>query len=93
MALGKKSTCLAMVTFRYAVPLIASIAFNEAGSAVATLYVYLYLHRDRFKGHRKLMALSKPLHGLIAKIAKVKLVKIEKKKLERAAAVDQRPAA
>ena len=93
MPLGEKLNCLTMVTFGYAGPVIASIAFNVAGSAVATLCVYLYLHRDRFKGRRNLMALSRPLHGLITKIAKGKLDKIEKKRIDRAAQADQRPAA
>ena len=90
---GSKSAGLTMVTFAYAGPVIASIAFNAFGSALATICVYLYLHRDRLKVHRKLMALSKPFHKLIVKIAKGRIAKIKKKKLGNEGKAYQRPTA
>ena len=72
-----------LVTFAYAGPVIASIAFNVGGAAVATVCVYLYLHRDRFKRNKVFLIFTKPFHGLVKKIAITNLKKVETKKFTR----------
>lgn len=68
-----------LANFAYAGPVIASIAFNIGGAAVATACVYLYLHRERFKRKKVLLMLTKPFHGLVKRIAIAKLKKVEAK--------------
>ena len=68
-----------LATFAYAGPVIASIAFNISGAAVATVCVYLYLHRERFKRKKVLLMLTKPFHGLVKRLAIAKLKKVETK--------------
>ena len=66
-----------VLNFAYAGPVIASIALNVGGSIIATACVYIYLHRDRLKSKKALLMLNltKPLHGIVKKIAISKIKK------------------
>ena len=64
-------------TFGYAGPIIATIAINSVGALIATICVYIYLNRKKFKRNKILNFITRPFHGIISKIAKKNL---EKKK-------------
>ena len=68
-----------LYTFGYAGPIIATIAFNSLGALIATICVYIYLNRKKFKKNKILTFITKPFHGIISKIATKNLEKKNRK--------------
>ena len=57
------------IVFAYAGPIVGAFVINATGALIATLCVYLYLNRQKFRKYKFLTIISKPFHGIIKKIA------------------------
>jgi len=64
-----------MLTFAYAGPIIGVVAWNLTASLIGVICVYIFLHRDKFKKYKFVRIITKPLHGIIKKIALKRLSK------------------
>ena len=65
------------LNFAYAGPIIGAFVINAAGALIATIFVYIYLNRQKFKKYKTLSFMTRPFHGVIKKIA---IKNIEKQK-------------
>ena len=69
-----------MPLFGYAGPVIAAISINGIGALIATICVYIYLNRAKFKRNKFLFKIFRPLINPIKSIAIRKLNKKNEKK-------------
>ena len=69
-----------MILFGYAGPVIATVAINGIGALIATICVYIYLNRTKFKKNKILLKIFKPLINPIKSIALKKINKRNAKK-------------
>tara|TARA_B100000524_G_scaffold343086_2_gene238803 strand:+ start:1242 stop:1430 length:189 start_codon:yes stop_codon:yes gene_type:complete len=56
-------------------PVIGVVAWNVAGSLIAIICVYIFLHKEKFKRYKLLSFITKPLHKTIVRIAEKRLKK------------------
>ena len=69
-----------MIFFGYAGPVIATVAINGIGALIATICVYIYLNRTKFKKNKILLTIFRPLINLIKSVAIKKINKRNAKK-------------
>ena len=63
--------------FGYAGPIIGAFVINAAGALISTIFVYIYLNRQKFKKYKILSFITRPFYGIIKRIA---IKNIEKQK-------------
>ena len=61
--------------FGYMGPVLGIVTWNTISSLIAILCVYIFLHREKLKKNKILFLLTKPLHGLIKRVANKRLSK------------------
>ena len=57
------------LVFAYAGPIVGAFVINLTGALIATICVYIYLNRQKFRKYKFISIITKPFHGIIKKIA------------------------
>tara|TARA_Y100001968_G_C18692474_1_gene407525 strand:+ start:228 stop:485 length:258 start_codon:yes stop_codon:yes gene_type:complete len=57
------------LNFAYAGPIVGAFVINATGALIATICVYIYINRQKFRKYKFLSIITRPFHGIIKKIA------------------------